>query len=73
MRRLALIAALGLALAGCSDSTRIIKAKTAVAERFAYPGATEFRELREVARGVCGQANGRRVNGQMSGFRRFYR
>jgi hypothetical protein len=71
LKRLAAFAAL-IALASCSDSPAVKEAKQAVAAQFAYPSGVEFKNVRHAQVGFCGEVNGRMVDGQMSGFRRFY-
>lgn len=58
-------------LAGCGPSPRW-PAHEAAAAAFPNPGAVEFRNVRQVSPGACGEVNGRLLSGEMSGFRRFY-
>ncbi|OFS72059.1 hypothetical protein HMPREF3173_16115 [Pseudomonas sp. HMSC08G10] len=69
MKRLALVALVGLVLAGCGKSD-IDRAREAVAAQLKDPASAQFRNERVVGddRTVCGEVNGRNSAGGYAGF-----
>jgi hypothetical protein len=63
--------------AGCAEAPEFREAKAAVAQEFAYPSSVEFRGVKfEMISSpekpwVCGEARGKDLSGQMTGYRRF--
>lgn len=66
-----------IALAGCGERPEYEEARQAAAGKFAYPSGVKFRNLHMASISsrdnpiVCGEANGRGVRGEESGWRRF--
>lgn len=75
MRLLTILSiAAGTMLAGCGpEPAEFQQAKHAVAAKFAYPGSAQFRNLRFGGSRdtVCGDVQGRHLDGEMTDFRRF--
>lgn len=72
--RLAVLALITLAAAGCSKA--VDDAKATVANQMRDPSSAQFREVREVRQNdgslaVCGEVNGKNGFGAYSGFQEF--
>lgn len=58
--------------AGCTENPKFEAARRSAAATFAYPSSAKFRNVRAGRSGlVCGEVNGRDLDGRETGFRRF--